>query len=216
MVLEAFPRPFPLMGCFTDDCTFDLDRREARSLTGSGNPDVAEMAPPAWVGEWSTKLLSREDYATWDAWLTSLRGGLRLFRGRPSKSRWPLAYPRGFGGLTVGGDPFSGLGNLSNIAAGRDVVTINQLPNGFIVKPGDFFSIPVGSRQHIHQILEVATASSNALTTTIEPIIRPGVSTGIAVKLFEAYCDMSLTGPPTKRKAPNGGGMISFMGQQIL
>lgn len=216
MALEAFPRPFPLMGCFTDDCVFDLERREVRSLTGSGSPDVAEMAPPAWIGEWSTKLLGREEFAIWDAWLTSLRGGLRLFRGRPHKARWPLAYPRGFAGLTYGGGPFSGLGNLSNITAGRDVVTINQLPNGFALKPGDFFSIPVGSRQHIHQVLEAATASGNALTTTIEPIIRPGVSTGIAVKLFEAYCDMNLIGKPTKRRGPHGGGTISFTGQQIL
>lgn len=212
-----FPRDFPLDGCFTDDCEFDLIFPQSRSLTGSASPDVADVTPAYWVGTWNTKLMTREKFALWDAWLTSLRGGLRLFKGRPNRHRWPMAYPRGFAGLTVGGDAFSGLGNLAVIGAGRDVVTINALPVGFVLKTGDWFSIPAGPRQRLHRITEGGVANGfGAAQVSCEPTIVQGVSTGVAVRLDTPYCEMNLSSTPKKPRDPIKGGRISFSGQQIL
>lgn len=212
----TFPRAFPFDGQFTADCVFDPVYNQTRNLTGSGSPDVADVAPPYWQGKWSTRVLTRQDLAVWQAWLSSLRGGLRLFKGRPNRHRWPLTYPRGFAGLLVIGEPFTGTANLAAIDTGRDVVTIDELPNGFVLLPGDYFSIPVGSRQHIHRITEGGVASSNAVTVTCEPPIMPGVVADVAVLLDAPYCDMNLSEQPDVSRNPVKGGSVSFIGQQIL
>lgn len=212
----SFPREFPFDGCFTEDCEFTLAPQQSQSLTGGGSPDVADLADGLHHGRWRTTLLDRKDYAIWDAWLTSLRGGLRLFKGRPNRHRWPMTYPRGFAGLTVSSEPFTGIGNLSTIGAGRDTITINQVPNGFVLLPGDWFSIPVGSRQHIHMVTEGGTAAGNAVSISCEPIIMPGVTTTTAVRLDTPYCDMVLMGPPERKRWAGGGGTIAFAGRQVL
>jgi len=212
----TFPRPFPFDGLFTDDCAFDLVRNQTRNLTGSGSPDVADVAPPYWVGKWSTRVVSRQDLGEWEAWLSSLRGRLRLFKGRPNRARWPMSRPRGFDGLLVSGEPFTGLGNLDDIGESRDSITIDALPNGLVLAPGDWFSIPVGSRQHIHRITEGGTVASNEVTVSCEPIIMPGVVADIAVRLDTPYCEMNLIEKPTVTRNATSGGTISFSGQQIL
>lgn len=216
----TFPRAFPLNGCFTENGAFDLDRAQSHNPTGGGSPDVVEIADPLWSGEWRTRSLSRAEFAEWDAWLTSLRGGLRLFKGRPNRHRWPLAYPRGFSGLTVSASPFSGSGVLDTIGAGRDTVTIASLPVGFVLSVGDWFSIPVGSRQRLHRILEGGTADgSGEVDLTIEPIIDPVVVTsGDPVPvLFDApYCDMNMPEKANVVRYPTGGGEVSFKGRQVL
>lgn len=210
----TYPREFP--DCvFTGDCPFRLVRNQARSLTGAVSPDAIELAPPFWVGEWSTDAKTRAQFAAWEAWLLSLRGGIRLFKGRPNRHKWPLAHPRGFAGMTYEGDPFSGIGNLKEIAAGRDVITIDELPDGLTLSAGDWLSIPVGSRQHIHRILEGGTSASNEVAVTVEPVIMPGVVADIAVRLEAPYCDMTLAEDLTTPR-PTGGGSVSFKGQQAL
>lgn len=212
----TFPRSFPLDGCFTGSCTFDPVYQQAKSLSGGAQPNVADVGPTYWMGEWQTQVLSREHFGIWTAWLQSLRGGLRTFRGRPALWKWPQAYPKGFAGLTVSGSPFDGTGNLLVIGAQRDTITVNQVPNGFTLKPGDYLSIPVGTKQHLHRVIEGAVAASNAMTLTIEPTIRPNATTGIEV-LFEApYCEMVLAGQPSIFRQGTRGGAISFSGQQVL
>lgn len=211
----TYPRAFPFDGCFTDPGEFELKHVQTQSLTGSSTPNVADIAPARWVGSWSTRVHSWQEFDEWDAWLASLRGGLRLFKGRPNRHRWPRAFPRGFSGLTVGGNPFSGSGNLDVIGDNRDVVTIDALPANFALGKGDIFSIPVGSRQHLHRILEGGTTSGGAVTVTVEPPIRPGVNPDIAVLLDAPYCDMSLVSKSLKRDAIKGG-TVTFEGQQAL
>lgn len=212
----TFPREFPLDGCFTDDTVFEPIYQQTLAITGGGSVNAADVGPPMWQGEFATTLLSREDFAIWDAWLHSLDGALRLFKGRPPAWKWPQAYPRGFAGLTYSGSPWSGLGNLSVIGAGRDTVTVNALPNGLVLKVGDYFSIPAGSRQHLHRIMEGGTAAANAVDLTVRPVIRPGIVTDIAVRFEAPYCEMSLQGKPTRTRHGNRGGSIAFTGLQVL
>lgn len=216
MALLTFPREFPLDGCFTDACTFDLVPVQETSLSGTASLDVMGVAPSYFLGKWSTRVLSREEFGIWDAWLNSLRGGLRSFKGRPNRARWPMSRPRGFEGMLFGGVQWSGIGRLADIGVSRDEVTIDQIPNGLLLQPGDWFSIPVGARQRIHQVMTIGTSSGNAVTVACEPPIVPGVVTGIAVRLDTPYCDMTLVGKPDRPKNPTRGGSISFTGHQKL
>lgn len=207
----TFPRDFPMLGAFSGECTFDLQYQQSRSLTGGAIPNVADVGPALWVGTWQTQALTRADFATWSAWLSSLRVGLRTFKGRPALWRWPRSYPTGFAGIS-----FDGTGNLSAIGVNRDTITVDQVPTGFALKAGDYCSIVVGSRQHLHRILEDATASAGAVTLTVEPTIRPDAVTAVAV-LFEApYCEMVLTEQPSLVRRGVRGGSISFGAQQVL
>ena len=212
----TFPRDLPLNGLLTGQSTFEPVYQQTRAITGGGSVNVADLGPAMWQADYATDVLTRADFATWVAWLQSLRGGLRLFKGRPPFWKWPQAYPKGFAALTYSGSPFTGLGNLSVIGVSRDTATINQLPNGFVLAAGDFFSIPVGTRNHLHRVIEGAVAASNALTVTIEPTIRPGVSTGVPVRLEAAYCEMALTEAPKIVRNANKGGAISFTAMQVL
>lgn len=214
MVEITFPRDFPLG--FTGECPFELVPIQSSSLSGSASPSGVGIAPSFWRGEWSTEVLTREEYGIWTAWLASLRGKLRMFKGRPHRHRWPLRHPRGFAGMTFGGDPFSGLGSLAAIGASRDVVTIDDLPDGLTLSVGDYFSIPAGTRQRIHTITAGGVSSGNAAEVMCDPPIVPGVGTGVAVRLDAPYCEMTLM-EKTERPARGGrGGTISFVGQQVL
>lgn len=212
----SFPRDFPLDGNFTGNCIFDPVHQQSMSITGGAIPNVAELGPTTWRGEWSTLVLNRENFGIWTAWIQSLRGGLRTFKGRPALWKWPQTYPRGFAGLMVGMSAWDGFGNLKTIAELRDVITIDDVPNGFTLKAGDYLSIPVGSRQHLHRVTEGSVAASNELTVTIEPTIRPNAVEDIAVRFEAPYCEMVLMGQPSISRQGTRGGSISFSGQQVL
>lgn len=210
----VFPRDFPSCAHF-DRVTFTTQFQHATSVTGGGNPNVAELGPPMWRGEWSVRTLTRAQYAEWSAWLRSLRGGLKLFKGRP-RYKWPLAYPKGFGGLTVGGSPWGGTGTISLVSAGRDQLTIAGVPLGFKLSVDDYLSFAVGSRQVLHQVIESGTAVGSSITVTVEPTIRPDAQIGATVRFEAPYCDMVLIEPPDLGQEVNKSGRFSFTGLQVL
>jgi hypothetical protein len=211
----TFPRDMPDFRSMTGE-PFRLRRFQSSDVAGGGNPQVAELAPPLWRGSWTVEALDRALGGTWEAWLESLRGGLRLFKGIPPKNRWPILYPRGFAGLLVSGSPFTGSGNLLTIGAGRDTVTVSALPVGLVLSAGDFLSIPVGSRQHLHKIIEGGVANgSGQVALTVEPTIRPNATTGVAVRLADPFCDMVLE-PGWSSSYRGTTKTFSFSGLQVL
>jgi len=214
----SYPRDLPLFA-FTEDSTFILKRQQSQSLTGGGSPNVAEIGPPMWSAKYATRILDRATFAAVDAWLVSLRGGLRMFKAAVPLARWPLAYPRGFAGLLVSASPFTGSGTLTSIGAGRDTITVSALPVGFVLAAGDWLSIPVGSRQHLHRILEGGTASGGgAVNLTVEPTINPSVTTDTppAVLFDRPYCEMVLSAEANIVRDASRGGQVSFEGVQVL
>lgn len=212
----TFPRDFPLGGLFTDPAPFLPVYQQSQAITGGGSVNAADLGPMVWSCEFRTKCLRAEDFAEWEAWLATMRGGLRMFKGRPPNRRWPLAHPRGFAGMLYSAVQWSGLGNLSVIGASRDTITVNQIANGLVLKPGDWLSIPVGSRQHLHKVTVGATSAGNAVTVDIEPPIRPGVVTGIAVRFDTPYCEMVLKEGAFSAVRSGRGGMVNFTGIQVL
>jgi hypothetical protein len=214
----TFPRSLPLCA-WTEERPFVLDRQQTEAMPGSGALNVAELASPVWRAKYGTRILDRATFASADAWVTSLRGALRMFKATVPRHRWPMAYPRGFTGLLVSAVQFTGSGTLTTIGAGRDTVTVSALPVGFVLAAGDWFSIPVGSRHHLHRIIEGGTASGGgAVNLTVEPTINPSVTTDTPpAVLFDApYCEMVLSAKPDIRPDPVKGGSISFEGVQVL
>lgn len=211
----TFPRDFPSF-CFTGACPFHLVPIQAGNLSGTGSASAVGLAPSYFEGQWLLETSDRETFGLWEAWLDTLRGSIRAFKGVPGRHRWPLKHPRGFAGMTFLGNPWTGIGNLSVIGAGRDAVTINQIPNGVMLSPGDFFSIPGASRQRIHRVTAGGTSASNQVAISCEPPIVPGVLVGVPVRLASPYCEMTLVEKSVTPRDRGRGGTISFKGQQQL
>lgn len=204
MAIE-FPREMPCP--VTGDVVFALQHMQARALTGGGAQQVVDLGPPLWRGRWAITARSGGPAEAWFAWASTLRGGLRLFKGRP-KRRWPLSRPTGFTGL-------QGLGVLSGIGANRDSVTVTDLSNGLALAPGDFLSLPVGQRQHLHEIVNAAVVAGGGVTLSIEPPLHPSAVINTEVRLDGPWCDMALTAAPD-RVSSLATGSVSFEGLQVL
>lgn len=167
-----------------------------------------------WRGRWGFAV-REEAWHTWAAWLTSLRGGLRTFKGRPRR-RWPRAYPKGFAGLIrAAGGAFTGAATVATIGATRDAATISGLPNAFVLKAGDHFSVTAGTRQHLHRITEGGTSAAGAVALLFEPPLRPGIAVGAAVTFDGPWCDMVLVADHSE-SSTRGGGTVAFEGIQVL
>lgn len=209
---RAFPTCAPIVGA-----PFVALYQQARSMSAGGSPHAADVGPMVWTCEYRVQTMTRAKTAEWEAWLHSLRGGLRQFMAVPPRHRWPLAYPRGFSGLLYSGSQWDGTGNLQTIGTSRDSVTINQLPASLVLTTGDFFSFSDGTRNHIHRVVEGGTASSGAVTVLVEPIIRPGIATGVEIAFEAPWCPMSLTEDPSISLSANGHhGSFAFRGAQSL
>jgi hypothetical protein len=68
------------------------------------------------------------------------------------------------------------------------------MPNGLVLSPGDYLSFPIGSVNQLHMILEGGTVSTNAITVTVEPVVRQDAATGVAVLFEYPFCDSFIVG----------------------
>lgn len=211
----TFPRAFPSCAAFQVH-KFAPRYQQTYAMSGGGSPQAADVGPAYWEAEFSVETLGRADTAEWDAWLHSLRGGLRTFKGRVPGHRWLMAYPTGYAALVYSGGPWSGSGNLASIAAERDAVTVDELPNGLVVGVGDFFSIPVGGRQHLHRVTEGGVSSAGSIAVSVEPTIRPNAVVDVAALFIEPWCEMTLIGRPSISISQHRFGSFSFQAAQVI
>jgi len=194
----TYPRAFPDLSVPVSGFT-DLKRFQSSAFDGEGGIGSVDLAPAIVRSQYSITARGRDAIAEWRAFFASLRGGQRSFKGIPIRDgrkfyRWPLTRPRGFDGLTVSSSQWGGSGNLSAIGTGRDTITINAMPNGLVLSPGDYLSFPIGSVNQLHMILEGGTVSTNAITVTVEPVVRQDAATGVAVLFERPFCDMFIVG----------------------
>lgn len=215
----SYPRDLPAY-CLGVRGSTDLAYQQAQSITGGAQPNVADLGPAYWVFDYTFGIHGREMIAAFSAWLSSLDGGLRAFKAVPIRGgklyKWPLSRPTGFTGLLVSAVQWTGLGNLSAIATGKEAVTINQLPNGLVLNPGDYISFAVGSKQHLHQIVEGGTVASNAVTVGVRPYVRPNATTSVSVRFESPYCDAVIMGKPSKPQDDRTTGSVSFQAAQVM
>ena len=208
----VFPRDMPCP--VTGDVVFEQQFMNSRALPGGGSPQVVNLGPTLWRGRWTVSAVRGGEIEAWHAWSASLRAGLRLFKGRP-KRRWPITRPRGFAGLTVAAAPWTGSGVLASIGGDRDAVTVSGLPAGLVLSVGDFLSLPVGPRQHLHEITEAGPVVAGVAAVSIEPPLHVSAGTGAAVLFEGPWCDMALTEAP-KRSISLATGVVTFEGLQVL
>ncbi|MGJ8570424.1 MAG: hypothetical protein ACSHXI_06975 [Hoeflea sp.] len=156
----TFPRPLP------EDIEFHVTRFEperavaaSRSRNRVGNH--SQVADPAWVVELTSLPLRYAGRMKTEAWVQSLRGGLRTALYWHRLSCYPAAHP-GDGGVAV--DP----GNLVSVADGN-VLSVNSVNAGLTLTPGDLIGIEATHRA-VGMVTEVSgTGTSRSITIEPEP-----------------------------------------------
>lgn len=214
----TFPRdliePFRVRGC-----EFDLRHIQARNSARGGLIGVVGLGPSVWTMRYETVPMLEADAAEWEAWLSSLRGGLRLFRAWHPLRRYGRFYPTGYGGLTrYGGGSFDGTCTLSTVT-NSTVVTLTGLPVGYTFRAGDMLSWEHSTGKNaLHRVMLTTTANGVGLAQpTVEPEIRPAPS-GTTVALEKAWCHAVINqGSETVKWSPGQRtATVSFAATQTL
>lgn len=164
---------------------------QVRAPTRGGLVQVANVGADLWSARYETVPLREAEAEAWKAWLHSLRGGARLFKMWHPLRRYALAYPGGYAGLDrAGGGAFDGTANLDAIGVARDTVTIDTLPQSFVLTVGDLISIPLGvGHRTLHRVVEGGTSGvGGSVTVTVEPTVPLGATTDSTVDLEKAWC----------------------------
>lgn len=104
---------------------------------------------------------------------------------------YPLAYAGGWGGLTVGGNPFNGLGSLADVASNNKEIDIVNLPAGFVLSPGDYLAFTFStSLRALHRVVAAKTANGSGEISDVEvrPHVRPGWAVSADVSFYRPSC----------------------------
>lgn len=172
------------------NCEFDKLYSQATAPLRGGDPQVVNLGADLWKIAYTTVSFTHSGALQFQAWLDSLDGGLKLFKAWDPRLRYPQAYPVGFAGLKVGGDDFTGVCAISNVAVTLDEITLSGLPNGFKLTIGDMISLTWSGTQLLHRILASATADGfGQATIAIRPRLPISfVKTGVTVTLVKPWC----------------------------
>lgn len=186
----TFPRDLPA-GLRFASARFDLQHQQLTALAAGGQAQVANVGPELWHASYRTVKLREDEGEAMLAWLSSLRGGAKLFRAWNPLRRYTIARPEGYAGLVRAGTAtaFTGAATVTTITALRDGVTLSGLPAAFVLAAGDWLSIPVSAaRVSLHRIVEGATASGTGIASVlVEPAILPDAAVGVSADLAAPY-----------------------------
>lgn len=213
----TYPRdlldPYP----WSEQCRFAPTFQQERSRTLGGLGQVADIGREFWVMRYATVPLVEAKAKAFGALLHSLRGGARIFKAWDPLCEYPLAYPKGWGALTVDGDPFTGSGTIDTVNGTLDQLTIDALPVGFVLSAGDKLSFGYGAGgQSLHHIIEGGTANGGGVVTvTVEPTVPISWAENAPVLFARPWCK-GLLDPSTVDIAWQKGrkAVVSFAAEQ--
>lgn len=211
----TFPRAMP---CGVQTSEFEPQRYMATNQLYGGTTQVREVAETRWRGSFTYAPRRRPEHQALQAWLDSLRGGLRAFLAHDHMKPFPVRYPGGVTGLArAGGGAFDGTGGVSGrSAAGFSMTT---LPAGFDLKAGDMVGLVEAGRYGLFRLAEDALASASGIAAlVVEPRFNTSLFTGAArANLVRPPCTMILD--PASVSAPRSAGapgVVTFAGLQTI
>ncbi|MBN8959327.1 MAG: hypothetical protein J0H17_22675 [Rhizobiales bacterium] len=187
----SFPRTFPdELG--VGGWTFPpLPMAEITPLR-SGKQISKDLGPTLWKPTWKSVPLTEAKAGAVRAWYDTLTS-IGEFYGYDKLRQYPLAYASGWGDLTVSASPFDGSGRLTDVAVNNVEITLDQLPIGFILSPGDYlaFNYLSGAARALHRVSAQATANgSGVMTVEVRPHIRAGWDDNAEVMLYRPSARM--------------------------
>lgn len=196
------------------DVRFFLGRQDQINGLGGGEILKAEVAPALWRGQVMLAPMRSRAMAEFEGLLAYLEAPGRTFLAYKSNQIGPAADPLGaeLNGYTPA---------IHAVDTATSEITLTGLPNTYEISPGDLIGFPYdGNRVALHRYIGGGTAGSLGRTPALQvvPHLRPGATTGTAVRLVRASC-VALTVPGgvdygTTRNGITSG--VSFQFQQSL
>ncbi len=185
----AFPRAIPaalrIVGM-----SFRLAPMAELTPLRSGKQVAKDLGPSLWRARWQSTLHAPADGGAVRAWYDTLLS-YEQFLGFHNLRQYPLAYANGWGNLQVGGNPFSGAGQLVGVGANNVEVSLDALPAGFVLSPGDFFAFDYADTRALHRVSAGAVANgSGQVAVEVRPHVRPGWAAAAAVAFYRASARM--------------------------
>lgn len=186
----------------------------------SGRQISHNLGPTLWRPKYDSAQLTParagEVRALYDTLLSE-----REFYGFDHSRAYPLAYRRThWTGLTVGVNPFTGVCDLSAVAANNVEATLINLPVGFVLSHGDYIAFDYStSLRALHRVSAPATANgSGQAIVEVRPPIRPGWAVGADVNLYRPAARMIILPGTYSEKIDMASGLatISFEAIQTL
>lgn len=196
---------------------FEWSVKENRSIEGQGSGQIlqAELAPDLWQATITIAIAKWDDARKVRAMLNSLAPIGRTALIYDPMAAYPASDPTGaiLGGATV---------KLDTIGSNRDTIKLDDLPDGYVLTPGDKIEFQYGSnpvRRQLVEASESATAAAGGLTPefAIYPHLRAGVTTSATVNLKKPALQMMRLSHNAGRSVPlfHDGMSISFIEKVI-
>ncbi len=199
--------------------SFQLRPTNEVSPLRSGKQISKDLGPALWTGKWTTDALMPDEAGAARSWYDTLLS-TGEFYAYDKMREYPLVYAQGWGSLTVGASPFDGTGRLTDVAANNVEMTIDQLPIGFVLSPGDYlaFDYLSGASRALHRAAAAATADgTGVMTVEVRPHIREGWDDNAEVTLYRPSARMIiLPGTYSEQIEPPWFTTVSFEAIQTL
>lgn len=155
----------------------------------SGRQISKDVGPTLWRPKFSSTQLDPARAGEVRAWHDTLLS-VEEFYAYDVMRQYPLAYAGGWGSLLVDGSPFNGTGKIADVESNNREIDLEDLPNGFVLSPGDYLSFDYSTDlRALHRVSAAATANgSGEVTVEVRPHIRPGWEDGAVVSFYRASC----------------------------
>lgn len=152
----------------------------SHSRTRGGEILVADQGARLWAGSASLPVMRRHEADAVMAQIEALQNAGASLLVHPVPRIGPINDPTG---STLG----AASPKIASLAINGRELTIDSLPVGYVLAPGDMLAFTYGSptKYALHRIVVGSTAGAGGVTGQIEvvPYIRPGAAVGAAVAL---------------------------------
>lgn len=215
----GFPRDLPQqLHDFLVGMSFPPSPTNEVTPLRSGKVISHDLGPTLWQPKFQSVSLPEHLAGFVLAWHDTVLSTGEFF-GFDKRREYPLAYAGGWGGLTVGGSPFSGNCRLTAVAGNNVEVSLDQLPAGFIFSTADWlaFDYLSGAARALHRVSAGAVANGDGIVTLeVRPHVRPGFALNASVMLYRAAARMLVLPGTYSEQADTNGTTISFEAIQTL
>jgi hypothetical protein len=154
----TFPRPLPDIDWVK--CDFILDDPVKASRSGARLINYTQTEDEVWVADMQSRPLYYDEYASIEAWVLSLRGGLRSVLFRHPTQGYPKAHRDNHA-------PADDPGNLVSVTDGN-ILSVNSVDAELNLSVGDRIGLEKSSKYYVGRITEVS-GSGTTRTITVEP-----------------------------------------------
>jgi hypothetical protein len=187
----SFPRAFPDELGVGGWSFPPLPMQEITPLR-SGKQISKDLGPTLWKPTWRSVPLTEAKAGVVRAWYDT-QTSLNEFYAYDKLRPYPIAYARGWGDLMVGASPFSGNARLTAVASNNVEASLDSLPIGFALSPGDYLAWDYlsGAARALHRVSAAATADGDGeLVVEVRPHIRAGWAVNATVMLYRPSARM--------------------------